>query len=195
MKSPRSNTTTTQQPPPPRHHHYDEFPTKRSQHTIDTETTDTQTTAEMECAPFFVDLRSLPRGQLDHLRGVGLLPPLPPPSSASTRTGSGTERGGVDGTGITGNEERMSEKAAKILGVEQNNTSIDDSSATNGERIVILEEIQTNTTSLLESENDFPDTSSVYAIRLLRAQHTSYLTKSLCDPLSRGFVSLDASHP
>lgn len=38
-------------------------------------------------------------------------------------------------------------------------------------------------------------TSGPYAIRLLRAAHASYLSGALSDPLSRGFVSLDASHP
>ncbi|KAL3785347.1 hypothetical protein ACHAWO_008024 [Cyclotella atomus] len=33
------------------------------------------------------------------------------------------------------------------------------------------------------------------AIRLLRSAHTAYLVNALSDPLSRGFVSLDASHP
>jgi protein farnesyltransferase subunit beta len=43
---------------------------------LDTETTRLQHQTEQECAPFFVELSSLPPGQREHLVQVGLLPPV-----------------------------------------------------------------------------------------------------------------------
>lgn len=48
---------------------------KRSAGLVSTESTDLQETTEMECQPFFVDLKSLRKNSLDHLRDTGLLPP------------------------------------------------------------------------------------------------------------------------
>ena len=57
---------------------------RRSPFVIETATTISQSETENEVSPFFVDLSSLGRNQLDHLRSVGLLPPLqlrPPPDA------------------------------------------------------------------------------------------------------------------
>ncbi|KAL9182472.1 hypothetical protein ACHAXT_013124 [Thalassiosira profunda] len=152
------------------------FPTRRAPHTHDTDTTDAQSATEEECAPFFVDLPSLSEGQLDHLRHVGLLPPLP--TADGSGEGSG-ELGGLEG------------KAAKLLGVNE------------GPRIELLEGASDGDGSppIKCNSGGSPPINSdgkpfdPYAIRLVRAAHTSYLTNALCNPLKRGFVSLDASHP
>jgi protein farnesyltransferase subunit beta len=119
----------------------------RSIHLHETSSTTAQSTTEDECAPFFIDLNSLNESQLDHLRGVGLLPPLP-----------------VVDDGIT------------LLNDAEGNE------ATSSEQIL---------PQLDEAQEQFDP----YAIRLLRSSHISYLLNALSNPLSRGFVSLDASHP
>lgn len=48
---------------------------KRVQYRLETETTTMQQETEDECEPFFVDIKTLPPDQLQHLRNVGLLPP------------------------------------------------------------------------------------------------------------------------
>ncbi|KAL7535196.1 hypothetical protein ACHAXR_010135 [Thalassiosira sp. AJA248-18] len=157
------------------------FPTNRSKHILETETTDAQSATEDECAPFFVDMQSLSVGQLDHLRIVGLLPPLLPQSSTAAAA-----RGG---------------KAARLLGVQDDGPP----------RIELLDEeegvITHDDEMCLDNHNhgqkgnnngSVNSPSSIidpYAIRLLRAAHTSYLTKALSNPLPRGFKSLDSSHP
>lgn len=40
---------------------------------FESESTDAQKDAEIECEPYFVDLETLPQDQLDHLRQTGLL--------------------------------------------------------------------------------------------------------------------------
>ena len=46
------------------------------------------------------------------------------------------------------------------------------------------------------SSDDTEDTEDdTYAVRLLRRAHVTYLHGALSTPLSRGYVSLDASHP
>jgi len=147
------------------------FPTTKSKHIIDTQTTDLQTATELECKPFFIDLPSLNKGQLDHLRNTGLLPPLPNDN---------------DGSGIG----RRS-KASKLLGVcdEEERPKIE-----------LLNDNESSTTDngSISNKSTTQETSSStfdpYAIRLIRKAHISYLLKALTNPLSRGFVSLDASH-
>jgi len=92
-------------------------------------------------------------------------------------------------------------KAAKLLGVDEN----DDDDVVVGPRIELLreeeeeeEEINNNSSSLPRTppiDKDGDDNFDPYAIRLLRSPHASYLLNALTNPLSRGFVSLDASHP
>ena len=106
------------------HHHF-------SPYILPTPTTRTQRKTEDEVSPFFVPVCAFAPRQLDHLRCVGLLPPLGP-------------------------------------------TTNDDNNDSN--------------------DNDDP-LSLLYAIRLLRRAHGNYLRKALSIPLSRGYVSLDASHP
>ena len=48
---------------------------KRVQYRVETETTTMQQETEDECEPFFVDIKTLPPDQLQHLRNLGLLPP------------------------------------------------------------------------------------------------------------------------
>ena len=55
---------------------------KRVQYQVETETTEMQRETEDECEPFFVDLKTLPPDQLQHLRKVGLLPPSSKPSTS-----------------------------------------------------------------------------------------------------------------
>ena len=80
------------------------FPTIRSKYIIESESTDAQVATEIECTPFFVDLKTLSKGQLDHLRNTGLLPPLPTTD--------------VEDTDGSGNDGKVKGKAAKLLGVE-----------------------------------------------------------------------------
>ena len=49
------------------------YPNNRTKHIIESKSTEAQQDTEYECAPFFVDLKSLSESQLDHLRSVGLL--------------------------------------------------------------------------------------------------------------------------
>ena len=154
------------------------FPTTKSKHIIDTQTTDLQTATELECKPFFIDLLTLNKGQLDHLRNTGLLPPLP---------------SNDDGVGRTG-------KASKLLGVETDNNEEE------RPKIEVLndddeDEMTQKESSTKDNETNKPtskekssSTFDPYAIRLIRKAHISYLLKALTKPLSRGFVSLDASH-
>ena len=138
---------------------------RRAPHLLDTASTDAQAATEDECAAFFIDLPSLSEGQLDHLRDVGLLPPPP------------LARG--DAREVTG-------KAAALLGVESDDAGGEgDGGATRGEG------------------SGSPDGDGIgvappfdpYAVRLLRDAHANYLSNALSNPLPRGFVSLDASHP
>ena len=99
-------------------------------------------------APFFVDLKSLPEEQLDHLRNVGLLPPLP----------------------------LISLDDDDDIDIDNNN-----------------KDIQSEILGGLEEEANH--SSYYYDIRLLRDAHISYLSSALSNPLSKGYVSLDASHP
>lgn len=48
----------------------------KSRSLVQTETTECQEETELECEPFYVNLRTFTPSQLDHLRQVGLLPPL-----------------------------------------------------------------------------------------------------------------------
>jgi len=150
------------------------FPTTKSKHIIDTQTTDLQTATELECKPFFIDLLSLNKGQLDHLRNTGLLPPLPNDHDDGD---DGIERRG---------------KASKLLG------TVDDEEER--PKIELLNDNESSTTDngSISNKSTTQETSSStfdpYAIRLIRKAHISYLLKALTNPLSRGFVSLDASH-
>lgn len=182
------------------------FQNKRAQYVIETESSDLQTATELECAPFFVDLTTLSEGQLDHLRGVGLLPPK--------------IDAGFGHASMTTTTTRLSAKASDLLGVsgpadehrglDEGDDEVDDDVDVDNERIVILEEIRgdgkrtannsnhqdpKNGNIREEEEERHSPAVDPYAIRLLRSQHIDYLTHSLSNPLSKGFVSLDASHP
>jgi protein farnesyltransferase subunit beta len=111
----------------------------RSTNLHSTPTTIAQSSTEDEVAPFFIDLSSLNESSLDHLRNVGLLPPITFDSVQET----------CDTTEETASRE--------------------------------------------DTVNDAP--FDPYGIRLLREAHTAYLVKALSEPLPKGFVSLDASHP
>lgn len=120
----------------------------------------------------------MPEGQLDHLRGVGLLPPLPVVQPANVNC-----------------------KAAKLLGVEDTGPSIELLEEDNGDNSADTlqpDDDETSASAIGNNDKESDGSSSLfdpYAIRLLRSAHISYLTKALSIPLSRGFVSLDASHP
>jgi protein farnesyltransferase subunit beta len=131
------------------------YPNNRTKHLIESKSTEAQRDTEYECAPFFVDLKSLSKSQLDHLRSVGLL------------GGLCVE---VDDRRIA--PQGLSAKAAKLLGVDE--THDEDDSDGDIEQVV---------------------DQDPYAIRLVRSAHINYLSNALSEPLSRGFVSLDASHP
>ncbi|KAL7483871.1 hypothetical protein ACHAW6_009506 [Cyclotella cf. meneghiniana] len=133
----------------------------RSAYIHETASTIAQSLTEEECAPFFLDLKSLHERQLDHLRSVGLLPPLPVDS--------------CDGD------------AGKIRFID-----VDDESDEVDEDECPVQRANANETLLpSHSSQEFDP----YAIRLLRSAHINYLVNALSNPLSRGFVSLDASHP
>lgn len=126
----------------------------RSHYLHETPSTIAQSETEDEVSPFFVDLTLLNESNLDHLRSVGLLPPLP------IQPVSFIEDLNEDGLLLS------SEIASTMEG----------------------------------AAGDASDTANCeefdpYAIRLLREAHTSYLLNALSTPLSKGFVSLDASHP
>ena len=110
-------------------------------------------------APFFVDLNSLNEASLDHLRSVGLLPPLPSDDNDS-----------FGATIVQDDESQLmpDKNQRRML------NPLDD-------------EVVNSPASGLEFDP--------YAIRLLRQAHTTYLINALSEPLSKGFVSLDASHP
>ena len=160
------------------------FPTTKSKYIIESESTDSQVATEIECTPFFVDLQTLSKGQLDHLRNTGLLPPLPT-----------TDVEGTDGNG--GN---VKGKAAKLLGVE-NDDEDNDGNNLGRPKIELLDDYEDQSSSIqndgLSNGKNCNSSSSFdpYAIRLLRSAHTSYLTNALTNKLPRGFVSLDSSHP
>ena len=149
-----------------------QFPTQRSQFLLESPSTDVQAATEHECAPFFVDLPSLSEGQLQHLRSVGLLPPVHPGAS------------------------RPDGKAAKLLGVsgddDDNTDDEDDSEPT----IELLEDDGTQGYQPNKADDDSDGNYfDPYAIRLVRKAHTRYLLNAMCVKMPRGFVSLDASHP
>ena len=140
------------------------YPSNRSKYLVESKSTDAQQATECECAPFFVDLKSLSENQLDHLRSVGLLSaPL-------------LQR--VEDTSA------LTTKAAKLLGVDD-----DGDSEITGRRVELLEEIYPSSDANNNNDHD------PYAIRLVRSAHINYLSNALSEPLSRGFISLDASHP
>jgi hypothetical protein len=144
------------------------YPRNRSKHLIESKSTDAQQATEHECAPFFVDLKSLTEHQLDHLRSVGL---LPPPLAA------------VENRSTT---QMLSTKAAKLLGVD----SADDAGLRSVE---LLEEVVHP--SFSGNIDVCEDDEDQYAVRLVKHKHINYLCNALSEPLSRGFISLDASHP
>lgn len=150
------------------------YTSSRSRHIISSSSTDAQQATEAEIAPFYIDLTSLSEGQLDHLRSVGLLP---------------AERLGVDAADVEAvadtvdNDREPSGKAAMLLGVNEMPSAATISHQQDG--------TPPGTPSNLNDEADFDP----YAIQLLRQAHTAYLTNALSNPLSKGFVSLDASHP
>jgi hypothetical protein len=119
----------------------------RSEHIHTTATTIAQSETEDEVAPFFIDLSTLKEDTLDHLRSVGLLPPLLPR---------------FDGR-------------VEVLNEDHDDNANDATAQCQSSHV----------------EEEFDP----LAIRLLRSAHTAYLAGALSDPLSKGFVSLDASHP
>ena len=133
----------------------DSFPSTRTKHIIESKTTDAQQGAEFECAPFFVDLKTLSESQLDHLRSIGLLGGLCVEINDSAAS------------------QGLSAKAAKLLGANDDG----------------------NDFSRRSSARRKKNNKDPYAIRLVRSAHIKYLDKALSEPLSRGFISLDASHP
>eukprot|EP00986_Skeletonema_menzelii_P006189 scaffold2335_cov135-Skeletonema_menzelii.AAC.2 len=143
------------------------YPSNRTKHVVESKSTEAQQDTEYECAPFFVDLKSLSESQLDHLRSVGLL------GAVCVEIDESTAPQGV------------SAKAAKLLGVNETEKQIDDEP-----RVELLEEIRPST-----SINKVVGVQDPYAIRLVRSAHINYLSNALSEPLSRGFISLDASHP
>lgn len=153
-----------------------QFPTQRSQFLLESPSTDVQAMTEHECAPFFVSLPSLSDGQLQHLRSVGLLPPIPPSVS------------------------RPDGKAAKLLGLSGDDDDdiddVDDSEPTielldDDDGIDGTQDYQQNNADDYSDGKDFDP----YAIRLVRDAHIKYLLHAMCVKMPRGFVSLDASHP
>ena len=79
----------------------------------------------------------------------------------------------------------LSSKAAKLLGVDETQQHDD-----NEPRVELLEEIHPSS-----AKNKVVGVKDPYAIRLVRSAHINYLSNALSEPLSRGFISLDASHP
>jgi len=73
---------------------------KRVQYRVETETTTMQRETENECEPFFVDLKTLPPDQLQHLRNVGLLPQ----ARKSSPSGSGLDAQDLTLEDVTGFE-------------------------------------------------------------------------------------------
>mmetsp|Transcript_26471 Transcript_26471/g.55939 ORF Transcript_26471/g.55939 Transcript_26471/m.55939 type:complete len:705 (+) Transcript_26471:134-2248(+) len=191
-------STSTPSHPPPHRRHFPNLQTSRAPHILVTETTEAQSATEEEIAPFYIELESLSEGQLDHLREVGLLPPLLPPSSYNGGGGGG-------GGGLGNNRGAARGKAAKLLGLDEEEED--------GPKIELLDEdeIERASSPLHASNEDEDDGSGdgdrdghdgnangpfdPYAVRLLRTAHTNYLSNALSNPLPRGFVSLDASHP
>ena len=162
------------------------FPTRRAPYLHETESTIAQSTTEDECSPFFVELDQLSEGQLDHLRNVGLLPPLPSGDAADDDACDDDvdEGGGRDGFGGAVEAEG---KAARLLGVHLRGND--------GPRIELLGGGETTCDVSEVDGNTKGGNFDPYAIRLLRDKHVSYLTNALSNPLPRGFASLDASHP
>lgn len=80
----------------------------------------------------------------------------------------------------------LSTKAAKLLGVD----SADDAGLRSVE---LLEEVVHP--SFSGNIDVCEDDEDQYAVRLVKHKHINYLCNALSEPLSRGFISLDASHP
>ena len=127
----------------------------RSPHLHTTPSTIAQSQTEDEVAPFFIDLATLNEENLDHLRNVGLLPPLP--------------------LQVVEVLDENDDGGGNLMPSDSNNND------------------STDKNSLDKSDDD--TNFDPYAIRLLREAHISYLSTALSEPLSKGFVSLDASHP
>src|SRR5210317_1630801 len=105
------------------------YPSNRSKYLVESKSTDAQQATECECAPFFVDLKSLSENQLDHLRSVGLLSaPL-------------LQR--VEDTSA------LTTKAAKLLGVDD-----DGDSEITGRRVELLEEIYPSSAANNNNDHD-----------------------------------------
>ena len=145
------------------------YPSNRTKHIIESKSTEAQQDTEHECAPFFVDLKSLSESQLDHLRSVGLLGRLCVEVDESIAP------------------QGVSAKAAKLLGVKNNTEQqINDDT----DVVELLDEIRPSS-----AKTKVVGAQDPYAIRLVRSAHINYLSNALSEPLSRGFISLDASHP
>ena len=87
-------------------------------------------------------------------------------------------------------QQGLSAKAAKLLGVNETQQEGDDNNAGTKPRVELLEEIRPPS-----ANKNIRDQQDPYAIRLVRSKHIDYLYNALSEPLSRGFISLDASHP
>lgn len=98
---------------------------KRVQYRVETETTTMQQETEDECEPFFVDIKTLPPDQLQHLRNVGLLPPA-----------SKSPTGGVQEQEVTLED------------------VTDDADAEGGVKIELIEEVGDDTSPSAENDED-----------------------------------------
>ena len=134
----------------------------RSPHLHSTPSTIVQQQTEEEVAPFFIDLSSLNEGNLDHLRSVGLLPPLP-----------------LERVEVLNDDDDENDDGGLVPDGNNNDEACNAANISNEEAV----------------HNDDDINFDPYAIRLLREAHITYLSRALSEPLSKGFVSLDASHP
>ena len=80
----------------------------------------------------------------------------------------------------------VSSKAAKLLGVDNREQQSNDDT----DVVELLDEIRPSS-----AKTKVVGAQDPYAIRLVRSAHINYLSNALSEPLSRGFISLDASHP
>ena len=179
----------------------------RCKYVVSSVTTFLQSQTEDECCPFFVDIPTLPKSQIDHLRQVGLLPSVANSLTSSMSTQEG-DRGYEDIVDITD----LLDKRVIDVSDRKNMSNCNDNNK--GKRLLNESKclVSTDTSSTLNKDvttNNGQDNSSndyikkklqneedeKYDICLLRSKHIAYCKNALTNPLPSSYISLDAARP
>lgn len=183
----------------------------RCKYNVSSVTTYLQNQTEDECCPFFVDIPSLPKSQLDHLRQVGLLPPI-------ERVRYNHEEEIIDMTTLLNASDgsiSIDTEPKKFKGRADSEDDWDTFRANLSQRdlkeynsvqrtggpMLQRAESRVSTIASISSDNSSKRDREIvndphqYDICLLRSKHTVYCYNALTKPLPASYFSLDASRP